>query len=243
MVLQDDNFATIIAAVREGRAIYRNIQKSIFFLLGSNAGLCVAVFLTSLFPAAVAPPLSALQILWINLVTNGLPALALGVDPPEPGQMREPPRAPGAPILDRGDLAAIGLVGLLMGLSAVAIYWLPLWPAAATAAEVARSKQTLVFTVLAFQPLAHAFNCRSRTASIARVGALTNPLLVAAVLVSAAVHTAALAVPALRPVFHSDHAWSATEGWALALFTVLPIPAVELGKRLGVVGPREATKR
>ncbi len=243
MVLQDDNFATIIEAVREGRAIYRNIQKSIFFLLSSNAGLCVAVFLTSFFPASVAPPLSALQILWINLVTNGLPALALGVDPPEPGQMREAPRAQGTPLLERTDLTGIGLVGILMGLSAVAVYFLPLWGDAHTAAEVARSKQTLVFTVLACQPLAHAFNCRSRTASIVKLGFFTNRLLVAAVLVSGAIHAASLTVPALRPVFGSDHAWSAAELWALAGFTALPILAVELGKLLGFGRAREATKR
>jgi len=242
MVLQDDNFATIVVAVREGRAIYRNIQKSIFFLLSSNAGLCVAVFLTSFFEPSVAPPLAALQILWINLVTNGLPALALGVDPPEAGQMKEAPRAQGAPILGRSDLLGITSVGLLMGLSAVAVYFLPLWGDGESAAEVARSKLTLVFTVLAFQPLAHAFNCRSRTASIFRLGWLSNPLLVGAVAVSAAIHAASLLVPALRPVFRSDHVWTATELWVLAGFTLLPIPAVELGKLLGF-GGAEATKR
>ncbi len=90
MVIADDNFATIVDAVREGRAIWRNIQKFIFFLLSSNAGLLVAVFAVSFFTDL--KPLTPLMILWINLVTNGLPALALGVDPPDPTQMREPPR-------------------------------------------------------------------------------------------------------------------------------------------------------
>jgi Ca2+-transporting ATPase len=243
IVLQDDNFATIIEAVREGRAIYRNIQKSIFFLLSSNAGLCVAVFATSFFSPTVAPPLAALQILWINLVTNGLPALALGVDPPEAGQMKEAPRAQGSAILDRRDLMGIAFVGLLMGASAMAVYFLPLWGPEVSATEVARSKLTLVFTILALQPLAHAFNCRSRTASIFRLGFFSNPLLVGAVVVSAAIHAASLLVPALRPVFRSDHAWSATELWVLAAFTVLPIPAVEVGKLLGFGGAVGATKR
>ena len=83
MVLADDNFATIVDAVREGRAIYRNIQKFIFFLLSSNAGLVVAVFVVSFLQGGAAA--HAAQILWINLVTNGLPALALGVDPADPG--------------------------------------------------------------------------------------------------------------------------------------------------------------
>ena len=91
MVIADDNFATIVEAVREGRAIWRNIQKFIFFLLSSNAGLLVAVFAVSFFTSL--PPLTPLMILWINLVTNGLPALALGIDAPDPTQMREPPRA------------------------------------------------------------------------------------------------------------------------------------------------------
>src|SRR5678815_2249423 len=90
LVLADDNFATIVEAVREGRAIYRNIQKFIFFLLSSNMGLLVAVFVVSFF--GKWPPLTPLMILWINLVTNGLPALALGVDPPDPHLMEEPPR-------------------------------------------------------------------------------------------------------------------------------------------------------
>ena len=97
MVLADDNFATIVEAVREGRAIFSNIKKSIFFLLSSNAGLCITVFVTSFFKDMA--PLSPLQILWINLVTNGLPALALGVDPPEADQMTQPPREPGEPFL------------------------------------------------------------------------------------------------------------------------------------------------
>jgi len=243
MVLQDDNFATIIEAVREGRAIYRNIQKSIFFLLSSNAGLCIAVFLASFFPPTVAPPLSALQILWINLVTNGLPALALGVAPPEPGQMREVPRAQGAPILDRRDLLGIGLVGTLMALSATTVYWLPLWGEAhGTAAEVARSKQTMVFTVLACQPLAHAFNCRSRDTSIFRLGFGSNRLLIGAVLASATIHAMSLTIPALRPVFRSDHAWSKGEFLVLAFFALLPIPVVELGKFLGIGGRAHARR-
>ncbi|MEZ4394608.1 MAG: cation-translocating P-type ATPase [Polyangiales bacterium] len=192
MVLQDDNFATIVEAVREGRAIYRNIQKSIFFLLSSNAGLCVAVFLTSFFDPASVPPLTPLQILWINLVTNGLPALALGVDPPEPGQMIEPPRAPDAPILSRAEWLSVGLVGLMMGLGAMVIYGLPIWPAGLTAHEISRSKLTLVFTMLALSPLTHAFNCRSRTASIFRLGLFTNPLLVGAVVVSGIIHLLSL---------------------------------------------------
>ena len=241
MVLQDDNFATIVEAVREGRAIYRNIQKSIFFLLSSNAGLCIAVFVTSFFSPAEVPPLTALQILWINLVTNGLPALALGIDPPESGQMHEPPRAQDAPILSRADWANVMLIGALMAASAMVIYWLPLWDGAHTAHEVSRSKLTMVFTLLALSPLAHAFNCRSRTASIFKLGVLSNPWLVGAVIVSAAIHALSIAVPSLQPVFRTDHAWSLREALIVVGLALLPIPLVEVAKlfRAGAA-PRRA---
>jgi len=228
MVLQDDNFATIVEAVREGRAIYRNIQKSIFFLLSANAGLCVAVFAAGFLPASVAPSLSPLQILWINLVTNGLPALALGVDPPEADQMKESPRSPDEAILGREDWLGIFSVGLLMGGCAVVLYLAPIYTG--DAEEVMRSKVTLVFTLLALSPLAHAFNCRSRTASVASLGLFSNPLLVGAVLVSAAVHSASLLVPSLQPVFRSNHAWSGAEVGLVVALSLLPVPAVELAK-------------
>jgi Ca2+-transporting ATPase len=230
MVLQDDNFATIVEAIREGRAIYRNIQKSIFFLLSANAGLCVAVFAAGFLPANVAPPLSPLQILWINLVTNGLPALALGVDPPEADQMREPPRSPGEPILGRQDWVGIFSVGALMGGCALALYLAPIYTGDAD--EVMRSKVTLVFTLLALSPLAHAFNCRSRNASIATLGLWSNPLLVGAVIVSALVHCASLLVPALQPVFRSNHHWSGAEVGLVVALSLLPVPALELAKAL-----------
>ncbi len=240
MVLQDDNFATIVEAVREGRAIYRNIQKSIFFLLSSNAGLCIAVFVAGFFSPERVPPLTALQILWINLVTNGLPALALGIDPPEPGQMREAPRGPREPILDRRAWIDVVLVGALMAAAAMAIYWLPLWDATQTAYEVQRSKLTMVFTLLALSPLAHAFNCRSRSVSIARLGLFSNPWLVGAVLVSASIHAVSIAVPALQPVFRTDHVWSLREGLIVVGLSLLPVPALELAKALGFGASRPA---
>src|SRR6185436_16867837 len=123
MVLADDNFATIVHAVREGRAIWRNIQKFIFFLLSSNAGLIVTVFVASLMPHMKG--LRPLMILWINLVTNGLPALALGVDPPDPTQMTEPPRKSSSGLLGAREYLGIGAVGVLMGGLAILCYE---WP-------------------------------------------------------------------------------------------------------------------
>jgi Ca2+-transporting ATPase len=238
MVLADDNFATIVEAVREGRAIYRNIQKSIFFLLSSNAGLCLAVFVTGFLPPDRAPPLTALQILWINLVTNGLPALALGVDPPEEGQMREAPRPSGAPILGTMDYLGMLGVGVLMCVCAVAVYFLPVWGPEPHDHEARTSKLTMVFTLLALSPLAHAFNCRSRRASIFKLGWLSNPYLLVAVVVSGAIHGLSLAIPGLQPVFHTDHDWTWPEFGVVVALSLLPIPLVELAKVLLPAPPK-----
>src|SRR5580700_1700301 len=149
LVLADDNFATIVEAVREGRAIYRNIQKFIFFLLSSNMGLLVAVFVVSFVPSW--PPLTPLMILWINLVTNGLPALALGVDPADAHLMREPPRDPDEGLLRRRDYFGILYVGVVMGAAAVALYAFQ-----AHDEEALHHTRAMAFSLLALSPLFHA---------------------------------------------------------------------------------------
>jgi Ca2+-transporting ATPase len=235
MVLADDNFATIVEAVREGRAIFRNIQKFIFFLNSSNAGLVVAVIVSSFFDWM--PALTPLQLLWINLVTNGLPALALGVDPPEPGQMEEPPRDPNEGIIGLRDFAGMLLVGVVMGGAALGVYWLadyaPDVLAGATREDDLARARCMAFTLLAFSPLFHALNCRSRTRT-AFSQLLSNRALWAAIAVSGSVHIVTIAVPALRPIFHT-HLLTATE-WAITLgLAALPIPifeAIKVGQRL-----------
>src|SRR5262249_29612586 len=160
LVLADDNFATVVDAVREGRAIYRNIQKFIFFLLSSNAGLAVAVFVVSFLKEG--EPLTPLQILWINLVTNGLPALALGVDPSDPGHMKEHPRQAQAGLLSGRGMVGLGFVGAVMGLAAAGLYVFP--PTAANGDP--SFVRAMAFSLLALSPLFHAFSCRSTTQSI-----------------------------------------------------------------------------
>src|ERR1043165_6089559 len=161
IVLADDNFATIVHAVREGRAIWRNIQKFIFFLLSSNAGLIVTVFVASVIPSMKG--LRPLMILWINLVTNGLPALALGVDPPDPTQMMEPPRKSTSSLLGSREYLGIATVGVLMGGLAIACYVLPWQTEPGILPDFARA---MAFSLLALSPLFHALNCRSATSSI-----------------------------------------------------------------------------
>jgi Ca2+-transporting ATPase len=231
MVLADDNFATIVDAVREGRAIWRNIQKFIFFLLSSNAGLLVTVFAASFLPGV--RPLRPLMILWINLVTNGLPALALGVDPPDPTQMMEPPRKVSAELLGAREYLGILAVGLWMGACAMACY---LWPW--KDADAPLHARAIAFSLLALSPLFHAFNCRSPTASILALRPLVSRPLVIAVVLSAAIHLVAILVPELRTVFVT-FAMSGEEWSVLLLLSASIIPAIEALKflqRRGVVG-------
>jgi Ca2+-transporting ATPase len=224
MVIADDNFATIVLAVQEGRSIWRNIQKFIFFLLSSNAGLLVTVFAVSFFTDL--RPLSPLMILWINLVTNGLPALALGVDPPDPTQMREPPRRGKDGLLGARDWMGMAFIGAWMGGAAMLCYegWL-------SGDEVfsLRHGRAAAFSLLALSPLFHAFNCRSATASFLSLRPIFPLALVGAVAISAAVHLVAVLVPALRPVFQT-YAMDGREWTLLLLLSASIVPAVELLK-------------
>jgi Ca2+-transporting ATPase len=224
MVLADDNFATIVDAVREGRAIWRNIQKFIFFLLSSNAGLLVTVFAASFIPGL--PPLTPLMILWINLVTNGLPALALGVDPPDPTQMMEPPRKARSGLLGSREYWGITAVGLWMGGAALACY---LWPWSATDPLLLVRARAIAFSLLALSPLFHAFNCRSPTVSALTIKPLLSKPLVLAVVLSGSIHLVAVLVPSLRPIFRT-HALSLHEWEVMLLLSASIIPVIELLK-------------
>ena len=233
MVLADDNFATIVDAVREGRAIWRNIQKFIFFLLSSNAGLLVTVFVASVMPNM--PGLRPLMILWINLVTNGLPALALGIDPPDPTQMMEPPRKASSSLLGSREYLGIGVVGLIMGGMAVACYY---WPWTLPGVDRFEYGRAVAFSLLALSPLFHALNCRSSTASMFALRPLLPIALVASMAVSAAIHLVAVLVPSLREVFKT-YSLSPTEWLVLIALSASIVPVIEVLKalqRAGVVG-------
>ncbi len=222
LVLADDNFATIVEAVREGRAIYRNIQKFIYFLLSANMGLVVAVFTVSLFPSW--PPLTPLMVLWINLVTNGLPALALGIDPADRELMAEAPRDPSERLMMFRDYLGMLFVGVVMGCAAVALYAF----APQTEAGLNRAR-ALAFTLLAVSPLFHAFSCRSPIRSLLKCRPLVSIPLVLAVLLSAGIHLLAVLVPSLQPVFRT---FPMNQGdWlAVLALSALVVPAVEVAK-------------
>ncbi len=230
LVLADDNFATIVHAVREGRAIYRNIQKFIFFLLSANMGLVVSVFTVSFF--AHWPPLTPLMVLWVNLVTNGLPALALGVDPPDEHLMAEAPRNPTERLMVFRDYLGMLFVGVVMGGAAVAAYALTpsTGPSPAVVEAGYEKARALAFTVLAVSPLLHAFSCRSPIRSMLQCRPAISLPLLAAVTVSFAIHLVAVLVPALQPVFRTDVPLSARDGLFVFALAALVLPAVELAK-------------
>ncbi len=232
MVLSDDSFSTIVEALREGRAIYANLQKSVFFLNSSNAGLVFAVVAGSFF--SWLPALTPLQLLWINLVTNGLPALALGLDPADPRQMHERPRAFRASVFGARELTGAVFVGVLLGAAALSLFWLPAsWPAlfeaAADRPAALERARTMAFLVLALGPLVHAFNARSPLDSIWTLGWSSNRFLLLAVAVSASAELLVVGVPALRPLFMATPL-SPAEWIVVLALSLVPLPAVELAK-------------
>jgi len=195
ITLTDDNFATIVRAIEEGRGIYNNIKKYLVFLLSCNVGEILILGLAGLLGLPV--PLIALQILWVNLITDGLPALALGVDPPEPDLMELPPRDPKESIFAEKVKWYIGglAVNIFIGLFPL-FYWY--W----RTEGLARAQTMVLVTIILFEMFI-AFNCRSTQYSIFRLGWLSNKWLVLAVLSSVFLMALVLYVPSLAFLFHT----------------------------------------
>jgi Ca2+-transporting ATPase len=228
LVLSDDNYATIVAAVEEGRAIYANIRKFIFFLLSSNAGAVLFVLFASL--AGWEAPLAPIQILWINLITNGLPALALGVDARDAAQMKQPPREPGGAILSGREYAQMVLIGAVMAVTAILAFRhaLPDPRHAASPAELAHAR-AIVFCILSAGPLAHAFNCRSEQRSLFAIGVFSNRALWGAVVTGLMLQAVTIYVPPLRPVFKTAPLTAHDLMWVLGM-SLVPFVGGEMVK-------------
>lgn len=210
MVLADDNFATIVAAVEEGRAIFSNIRKFLRYLLSSNIGevmtmffgvlLADAIGLTAAGRGGVVLPLLATQILWINLVTDGAPALALGVDPADAGLMTEPPRARTEGVITRGMWAGILFVGAIMAVGTLLVLDASLPGGLFEGSGNMRYAQTMAFTTLMLFQLFNIFNARSDEKS-AFTRLFTNNWLWAAIVFSLALHVAVVYIPFLQQAF------------------------------------------
>ena len=220
VVLLDDNFATIVAAVEEGRVIYDNLRKFVKYILATNSGEIWVMIAAPFFgmPLALLP----LQILWMNLMTDGLPALALSAEPSESDTMQRPPRAASESIFAHGMGLHVVWVGLLMGILSLGVgygYWKakdPKW-------------QTMIFTTLTLCQMAHVLAIRSERRSLFRIGVFSNKPLVAAVSLTVLLQITLLSVPLLQKVFKTEPLSAAdlvcTVGLAALIFC-----AVELEK-------------
>lgn len=196
MVLLDDNFATIVHAVEEGRTIYDNIRKFIKYTMSSNIGEIIVMLLAPLLGLPI--PLNAIQILWINLVTDGLPGLALGIEPPAPDTMKRPPHPPTESVLARGLGLYMILVGPLMGLVALAPELLNNYTSVTYDGAVWR---TMVFSTLALAQMGNALAIRSDRLTLVQLGLFTNPALIGAVVLTFALQMAVIYVPFLQNIF------------------------------------------
>jgi Ca2+-transporting ATPase len=222
MVLMDDNFATITAAVREGRHIFDNIRKFIKYTMTSNSGEIWVLFLAPFLGLPV--PLLPIHILWINLVTDGLPGLALTAEPPEPGIMHRPPRPPEQSIFADGMWQHMIWVGLLIGLVSLAAQaWS--WGNNST------NWQTMVFTVLTFSQLAHVLAIRSDSISLWHQGLFSNLPLLGAVTMTVVLHLLVVYLPVLNPIFNTQPL-AFGEMAVCVLLALIVLLAVEIEKWL-----------
>ncbi len=219
IVLTDDNFSTIVTAVAEGRRIYDNILKAIQFMLSTNIGEILVLFVAVM--ANWGSPLLPIHILWINLVTDSLPALALSVDPAAPDVMRRQPIDGRGNIMTRPFSIRIFLQGAMIGGLSLAAFLI----GRQTSMEVA---QTMTFAVLAFSQIAHVFNARSANHSAFR-GMFRNGYLWGAVVIVAAMMLAVLEIPALHDIFRLAPLTTAQWWWIVGL-SLAPLPIVELIK-------------
>jgi len=223
MVVTDDNFASIVAAVEEGRGIYDNIKKFIHYLLSCNAGEILTMFIASLI--GLPPPLFPIHILWVNLVTDGFPALALGVDPVDKNIMQRLPRKTDEPVLTRGNGILMLMQGSFIAFCCLLAFCLVMF----IEKEGVNKARTAAFIVLSCSQLFHAFNCRSARESIFKLGFLTNKKLVIATTASFLLQMAVIYIPFLQKVFK-------TEGLGLfdwimvVLISSFPLWAMELVK-------------
>ncbi|MCX7772622.1 MAG: HAD-IC family P-type ATPase, partial [Clostridia bacterium] len=228
MVLADDNFATIVSAVEEGRKIYSNIQKTIQFLLSCNLGEVVTLFVATMVGWSV---LSPIHILWINLITDTLPALALGMERAESGIMKRKPRKARSSFYSDGVGFSIIYQGIIEGFLTLAAFYVGghVGPDASPAAGI-----TMAFAALGLIQLFHSFNARSNDKSIFKIGIFTNPFVVGAFLLSAFLQLSVILFPFLNTVFRvtllTGTQWLIVIGISFAIIPIVEI--VKLFKRM-----------
>ena len=227
MILTDDNFATIVSAVEQGRGIYANIKKAIHYLLSCNIGEILTIFCATVFHFHQMP-LVPVQLLWLNLVTDSLPALALGVEPVEEGVMSQPPRDAHASLFAHGFAFRLAWQGVMVGLLTLAAYFLGEY-VLSDPGEAHAAANTMAFATLTLCQLFHAFDVRSERSSLFHIGVFSNPAMNKAFLIGLTMQLAVLCVPPLQVVF-STVPMSPLE-WAVVLaLAITPVVVCELAK-------------
>jgi Ca2+-transporting ATPase len=246
MVLTDDNYASIVAAVEQGRVIYSNIRKFVFFLLSSNVAEILIVFLATL--AGLPAPLTAIQLLWLNLVSDGAPALALAMEKADPDVMERPPRPKDEPIIHGPMRLGILIQSITQPLAVFTAFIIGLlwhlqtalpegvnpllgllqynWRAEGVDVQTA---ETMAFVTLSLCELLRAFTVRSERLSIFQIGLFSNRYLLGAVLLSVALLLAVVFIPALQPIFNT-HALSWTEWQIVIALALMPAVSEEITK-------------
>ena len=223
IVLTDDNFATIVAAVEEGRTIFTNIRKFIAYLFSCNAAEILIMMISVFFGFPL--PLTPIQILWLNLVTDTPPALALGVEPTPAGIMKQPPRDPKETIFTKTLMLDIFYQGLVIATLTLVVFWIFL---TRLESDILHAR-TGVFVTLAFAQLFHAFNCQNEKLSIFKTGLFTNKWLIVAILASSAMLLAGIYFPFLKNVF-GQTSLTALEWGICLLAALIPVGVVEVVK-------------
>ena len=221
MILTDDNFVTIVKAVKQGRNIYDNIKKAIHFLIATNIGEIVTIFMGLLI--GIKSPLLAIQLLWINLVTDSLPAIAIGLEPPEIDIMKRPPIDNKKGIFADGLWNKIIVEGIMLGLLTLITFNIG---NKYYGLEVAR---TMAFVALGILELVHSFNIKSEQ-SIFKIGILKNKYLIGSFILGTIMQTIVVIIPTLAGIFKlvplTQTQWIIT-----IVISILPIPIVELQKK------------
>ncbi|MFQ5648043.1 MAG: calcium-translocating P-type ATPase, SERCA-type, partial [Candidatus Aenigmatarchaeota archaeon] len=225
MVLLDDNYATIVQAVGEGRGIYDNLRKYIRFTLAGNFDEIIVIALAVF--SGLPLPLLPVQILWINLMTDGLPAVALSVDPKEPDIMKKKPRSPKEGIMSNM-VGFIIITGIIASIATMGIF---LWELSTTGDLV--KARTMAFTVAILFEMLFVFNCRSDGRSVFRNSPLSNPKLIMAVVISVLLQVIVVQLPLLQPVFSTT--WLSALDWlkvlGLSCLSLIVVPEVFMRRR------------
>jgi Ca2+-transporting ATPase len=224
MILLDDNFATIVKAVREGRRIYENIRKFILYVLSCNLGEIFTIFFAPILGFAI--PLLPIHILWINLVTDGLPGLALVAEPAEKDIMNRPPRPPKENLFAGGLIARILFTGTVMAVASIFVQWYT-----AKQGYVVRTQQTAVFTTLCFIQLGNALSVRSVYHSMFSIGLFANKGLWGAIISTVILQLCLVYVPFLQTIFKTTSLTTEIIGTIL-IVTLVCIVFIELLKYL-----------